>query len=133
MQAGPTPELSLEPVAIRLSELLGKPVAFATDITGDSAKAVVAGLENGDVALLENVRFDARDQSKVIEERAAYILLSKGTPADTRARWQSEFKRLQEGDFFRQLSSRWSAILGLPLHYSPVQGIHIEPATERGK
>ena len=70
-KAGPTPELSLEPVAVRLAELLGKPVAFATDITGDSAKAVVAGLQDGDVALLENVRFDPRDQSKVIEERAA--------------------------------------------------------------
>lgn len=70
-KTGPTPELSLEPIAARLAELLGKPVAFATDITGDSAKAVVAGLQDGDVALLENVRFDPRDQSKVIDERAA--------------------------------------------------------------
>ena len=68
---GPAPEFSLEPVAVRLAELLGKSVAFATDVTGDSAKAVVAGLKDGDVALLENVRFDPRDQSKVIEERAA--------------------------------------------------------------
>ena len=68
---GPTPELSLEPVAVRLAELLGKPVAFAADVTGPSAAAVVNALEAGDVALLENVRFDPRDQSKVIEERAA--------------------------------------------------------------
>lgn len=68
---GPAPEFSLAPVAERLSELLGKPVAFASDVTGDSAKSVVAALGNGDVALLENVRFDPRDQSKVIEERAA--------------------------------------------------------------
>lgn len=70
-KTGPTPELSLEPVAIRLAELLGKRVAFATDVTGPSAQAVISGLQNGDVALLENVRFDARDQSKLAEERAA--------------------------------------------------------------
>ncbi len=68
---GPAPEFSLAPVATRLTELLGKPVAFATDVTGDSARAVVAGLHDGDVALLENVRFDPRDQSKLVEERAA--------------------------------------------------------------
>ena len=68
---GPAPEFSLEPVAVRLSELLGKPVAFANDVTGESAKATVEGLGAGEVALLENVRFDPRDQSKVVEERAA--------------------------------------------------------------
>ncbi len=68
---GPAPEFSLAPVAERLSELLGKPVAFAADVTGDSARAVVAGLQAGDVALLENVRFDPRDQSKAQDERAA--------------------------------------------------------------
>lgn len=60
----PNPKYSLHPVAARLGEFLGMPVALATDITGDSAKAVVAGLSNGDVALLENVRFDAREDSK---------------------------------------------------------------------
>ena len=68
---GPTPELSLAPVAERLAELLGKPVAFASDVTGPSAKAVVEALGAGDVALLENVRFDPRDQSKIAEDRAA--------------------------------------------------------------
>ena len=68
---GPTPELSLAPIATRLAELLGKPVAFASDVTGASAHATVAALQNGEVALLENVRFDPRDQSKVVEERAA--------------------------------------------------------------
>ena len=68
---GPTPELSLAPVAQRLEELLERPVAFATDVTGPSAQTVVGGLANGEVALLENVRFDSRDQSKVADERAA--------------------------------------------------------------
>ena len=68
---GPAPEFSLEPVATRLAELLGRPVAFATDVTGPSAKATIDALRDGDVCLLENVRFDPRDQSKDVEERAA--------------------------------------------------------------
>jgi phosphoglycerate kinase len=60
----PNPKYSLRPVAARLGELLGAPVALATDVTGDSAKSVVAGLADGQVALLENVRFDAREDSK---------------------------------------------------------------------
>jgi phosphoglycerate kinase len=65
------PELSLAPVAVRLGELLGTPVAFATDVTGPSAQAVVAGLGDGDVALLQNVRYDARETSKDPAERGA--------------------------------------------------------------
>ncbi|MFN8170032.1 MAG: phosphoglycerate kinase [Candidatus Nanopelagicales bacterium] len=65
------PELSLAPVAARLSELIGAPVAFATDVSGPSAQAVVAGLGDGDVALLENVRYDARETSKDAAERGA--------------------------------------------------------------
>lgn len=70
-KSGPTPELSLAPVASRLSQLLGKPVAFATDVTGSSARETVRAMQPGDVALLENVRFDARDQSKSVAERTA--------------------------------------------------------------
>ncbi len=65
------PELSLAPISTRLAELLGTPVAAATDVTGPSATAVVAALGDGDVALLENVRFDARETSKDPAERAA--------------------------------------------------------------
>jgi phosphoglycerate kinase len=64
------PELSLAPVAARLSELLGVPVDLATDVTGPSAHAVVAALGDGDVALLENVRYDRREDSKDDAERA---------------------------------------------------------------
>ena len=55
---------SLAPVAARLSELLGQPVAFATDVGGESAAATVAGLADGDVAVLENVRFEPAETSK---------------------------------------------------------------------
>ena len=65
------PELSLARAAARLGELLGTPVAFATDVTGPSAQAAVAGLGDGDVALLENVRYDARETSKDPAERGA--------------------------------------------------------------
>ncbi|HEY7859564.1 MAG TPA: phosphoglycerate kinase [Candidatus Nanopelagicales bacterium] len=63
-------ELSLGPVAERLSELLGSPVALAGDVTGESAQALAAALSDGDVALLENVRFDVRETSKDRAERA---------------------------------------------------------------
>jgi phosphoglycerate kinase len=62
---------SLRPVAQRLGELLGWPVAFATDVVGQSATATVAGLADGEVALLENVRFEPAETSKDDEERAA--------------------------------------------------------------
>ena len=52
---------TLAPVAKRLSELLGKEVVFATDVTGPDAQAKAAALQNGDVLLLENTRFDARE------------------------------------------------------------------------
>ncbi len=55
---------SLAPVAKRLSELLGQEVTLASDVTGESAKATVAALQPGQVALLENIRFDARETSK---------------------------------------------------------------------
>jgi len=60
---------SLRVVAERLSELLGQPVAFAADLVGPSAQATVAGLSDGDVALLENVRFDPAETSKDESER----------------------------------------------------------------
>ncbi|MBE7059702.1 MAG: phosphoglycerate kinase [Ruminococcaceae bacterium] len=53
---------SLAPVAKRLSEKLGKEVKLAKDVIGDSAKELVAGLKDGDVILLENVRFHAEEE-----------------------------------------------------------------------
>ena len=53
------PEFSMAPIAARLSELLGKEVKLASDVGGESAHALAAALEEGDVMLLENVRFEA--------------------------------------------------------------------------
>lgn len=63
------PDYSLAPVAKRLGELLGKDVVLAGDTVGEDAHAKVEAMNNGDVVLLENVRFDARETSKVEEER----------------------------------------------------------------
>ncbi|WP_277210460.1 phosphoglycerate kinase [Isoptericola croceus] len=69
-KGSPDPTFSLAPVAARLGELLGQDVALATDLVGESARSTVADLADGQVALLENVRFDARETSKVDAERA---------------------------------------------------------------
>ena len=55
------PEFSLAPVAARLSELLGQDVKMAKDVIGDSAKELAANLKDGEVMLLENVRFHAEE------------------------------------------------------------------------
>jgi phosphoglycerate kinase len=60
----PDTKYTLEPVAQRLSELLGKPVVFAHDTVGQAAQDAVGSLEDGDVALLENLRFNAGETSK---------------------------------------------------------------------
>lgn len=68
----PDSAFSLAPVSARLGELLELPVAFASDTVGESAHSVVAGLNNGQVALLENVRFNAAETSKDDNERQEF-------------------------------------------------------------
>src|SRR3954470_8813882 len=63
-KGAPEDRYSLRPVAARLGELLGQDVAFATDTVGESAQATVAGLADGQVAVLENVRFNPGETSK---------------------------------------------------------------------
>ncbi|MEU5673826.1 phosphoglycerate kinase [Micromonospora sp. NPDC047762] len=71
-KGAPDPQFSLGPVAGRLGELLGAPVHFATDTVGESARATVADLADGQVALLENLRFNAGETSKDEAERGAF-------------------------------------------------------------
>jgi phosphoglycerate kinase len=68
----PVEKYSLAPVAARLAEVIGRPVEFATDTVGDSARAAVDGLADGDIALLENLRFNPGEESKDDEERGAF-------------------------------------------------------------
>jgi len=71
-KGAPDPTYSLAPVVKRLSELLDAPVAFATDTVGESARETVGGLADGQVALLENVRFNPGETSKDDAERSAF-------------------------------------------------------------
>jgi phosphoglycerate kinase len=71
-EGAPDAKYSLAPVAQRLSELLGKPVTFARDTVGGGAEAAVADLKDGDVALLENLRFNPGETSKDEGEREAF-------------------------------------------------------------
>ncbi|BCJ30789.1 phosphoglycerate kinase [Actinocatenispora sera] len=73
-KGAPDPKYSLAPVAARFSELLGAPVAFATDTVGESADAVTASLAAGEVALLENLRFNAGETSKDDAQRGEFAV-----------------------------------------------------------
>ncbi len=94
---------SLRVVAQRLSELLGKPVAFATNLVGPSAQATVAGLEDGDVALLENVRFEPAETSKDDSERQRL------------AAELAAFGDLYVGDGFGAVHRKHASVYDLPM------------------
>ncbi|MFC8619280.1 phosphoglycerate kinase [Micromonospora purpureochromogenes] len=71
-KGAPDPQFSLRPVAGRLGELLDAPVHFAEDTVGDSARSTVDALADGQVALLENLRFNKGETSKDDAERGAF-------------------------------------------------------------
>ncbi|MFT3798832.1 phosphoglycerate kinase [Microbacterium sp.] len=68
----PDPKYSLAPVAQRLSELLGAPVAFAADTVGAEAQAAASGLNDGEIAVIENLRFNPGETAKDETERRAF-------------------------------------------------------------
>ncbi|QVQ52127.1 phosphoglycerate kinase [Spiractinospora alimapuensis] len=98
----PDPRYSLVPVAERLGTLLDRPVAMAADTAGESARAVVAGLGDGDVAVVENLRFEAGETSKDDGERAAF--------ADRLA----ALADLYVGDGFGALHRKHASVYDLP-------------------
>ncbi|MGK5684472.1 phosphoglycerate kinase [Actinoplanes sp. URMC 104] len=71
-KGAPDPKYTLEPVATRLGELLGSPVVFASDTVGEDAQAKAAALADGQVLLLENLRFNAGETAKDDAERGAF-------------------------------------------------------------
>ena len=70
-KGGPDPKFSLAPVAAALGEQLGRHVQLAGDVVGTDALARAEGLTDGDILLLENIRFDPRETSKDDGERLA--------------------------------------------------------------
>lgn len=71
------PEFSLRPCAVRLSELLGVPVAFADDCVGDTAERAVAALKEGDIVLLENLRYHKGEEKNNPEFAEALAKLAE--------------------------------------------------------
>ena len=102
----PDPAYSLEPVAARLSELLGRPVAFATDTVGPSATETVAGLGDGEIAVLENVRFNDGETSKDDDVRGSF--------ADQLAQLADAFVSDGFGVVHRKQASVYDVALRLP-------------------
>ena len=98
----PKPELSLAPIATRLSELLGKPVQFAAAVTGEDVLARAQALQSGEVLLLENIRFSASETSKEESERAAFAA-ELATYAD-----------LYVGDGFGAVHRKHASVFDLP-------------------
>ncbi|MCX5139524.1 MULTISPECIES: phosphoglycerate kinase [unclassified Streptomyces] len=117
-KGAPDPAFSLAPAATRLGELLGTDVAFATDTVGESARATVAALTDGKVAVIENLRFNAGETSKDDAERGAF--------ADRLA----ELADVYVGDGFGAVHRKHASVFDLPARLPHAAGDLI--ATEVG-
>ncbi|MGW4745762.1 phosphoglycerate kinase [Streptomyces sp. NPDC004288] len=117
-KGAPDPAFSLAPAAVRLGELLGADVAFATDTVGESARATVEGLADGQVAVIENLRFNAGETSKDDAERGAF--------ADALA----SLADLYVGDGFGAVHRKHASVFDLPARLPHAAGYLI--ATEVG-
>ncbi|MFJ8105187.1 phosphoglycerate kinase [Streptomyces sp. NPDC096132] len=117
-KGAPDPAFSLAPAAARLGELLGSAVAFATDTVGDSARATVAGLIDGQVAVIENLRFNAGETAKDDVERGAF--------ADQLA----QLADVYVGDGFGAVHRKHASVYDLPARLPHAAGFLI--ATEVG-
>ena len=98
----PKPELSLAPIAIRLAELLGRPVQFAGAVTGGDVLAQAQALKAGEILLLENIRFSAAETSKDESERSAL------------AAELATFAEVYVGDGFGAVHRRHASVFDLP-------------------
>jgi len=97
------PALTLAPVAARLGELLSRPVQFATDTVGEGATGAVDALRDGDVAVLENLRFEPGETSKDDAERASF------------AARLAALADLYVGDGFGAVHRRHASVYDVPL------------------
>ena len=96
------PELSLAPVAKRLSELLGREVKFTGQVTGPAVTAAAQSLQTGEILLLENIRFSAAETSKEESERATF------------AQELSQLADVYVGDGFGAVHRKHASVFDLP-------------------
>jgi phosphoglycerate kinase len=112
------PELSLAPVAARLSELLGQPVAFAGAVTGSDVTAKAQALKSGEILLLENLRFSAAETSKEETERVNF------------AEELAQLADLYVGDGFGAVHRKHASVYDLPKLLSHVAGTLVTAEVE---
>jgi phosphoglycerate kinase len=112
------PELSLAPVAARLSELLGQPVVFAGAVTGSDVTAKAQALKSGEILLLENIRFSAAETSKEESERTAF------------AKELSQLADLYVGDGFGAVHRKHASVYDLPKLLPHVAGTLVAAEVE---
>ena len=96
------PELSLAPISKRLSELLNRPVQFAGAITGSEVEAKASALKNGEILLLENIRYSAAETSKDEAERQSF------------AKELAKLAQLYVGDGFGAVHRKHASVFDLP-------------------
>ena len=113
----PDERYTLAPVSARLAELLGRPVRFAADTVGPSAQAVIADLQPGQVALLENLRFNPGETSKDDVER--------GTFADALA----ALAEVYVGDGFGAVHRRHASVYDVPFRLPHAAGYLVQAET----
>ena len=112
------PELSLAPVAARLTELLDQEVTFAGEVTGDDVTAKAQALKSGEVLLLENIRFSAAETSKEESERTAF------------ARELAQLAELYVGDGFGAVHRKHASVYDLPKLLPHVAGTLVAAEVE---
>ena len=129
------PELSLQVVADRLSELLGKPVVMAKDVVGEDAKAKAAALKDGDVMLLENVRFmkgETKNDPELSKELASlaeiFVNDAFGTaPIPPRPAWRT-ICPLSAASSWRRKCPSWARLWPIrPARSSPSSAVRRSP------
>jgi len=117
-KGGPDPSLSLAPVAARLAEVLGQEVRLATDVAGPDSRKQAEALTDGDVLLLENVRFEPAETSKDPELRAAF--------ADQLATLAEAYVDDAFGAVHRRHASVYEIVLRLPHAAGDLVGKEVE-------
>lgn len=115
---GGSPELSLQPIATRLAELLARPVSFINESTGPAVLAAAQSLQSGEILLLENIRFNPAETSKDINERTDF------------ARELAKLADIYIGDGFGAVHRKHASVFELPSLLPNAAGLLVEAEVE---